>query len=224
MSTQVYPVHPYAEAFPLHEGQSLWDLRDDIDANGQKVPCVLWQDTDGKVWLCDGRRRVHACTTLAIEVKYIHFRGTEQEMMKHIISLNLKRRHLGESERAMVAGRLAKLTPGNPKWQDSSGNSNSANLPTCTQAKAAELLNVSTRSVGDARVVQEQGTAEEIQAVESGQASVSTTAQAIRQREKVPEDALGTPIPEKLLEIFNSSDCFQQAKKLINDASNILAV
>lgn len=56
-----------------------------------------------------------------------------------VVSLNLHRRHLSESQRGMVAAKLANMPAHRP-------SDNSANLQT-SQADAAKLLNVSTRTV-----------------------------------------------------------------------------
>jgi hypothetical protein len=69
--------------------------------------------------------------------------------LSFVLSTNLHRRHLDESQRSMVSARLAKLRQG-----DNQHTGGPANLPDLTQSEAAKLLNVSTRSVRD-RVVQE---------------------------------------------------------------------
>ncbi len=68
-----------------------------------------------------------------------------------VISLNLKRRHLSEEQRAMVAGRLANLKEGRPQKTAPIG-------AVVSQPDAAELLNVSRRSVQRAVAVQRDGT------------------------------------------------------------------
>ena len=57
-----------------------------------------------------------------------------------VVSLNLHRRHLSESQRAMVAARLATLGEGRP-------SGGTASIDAVSQDKAAELLNVGKRSV-----------------------------------------------------------------------------
>lgn len=65
----------------------------------------------------------------------------------------------------MVAAKLAKMPVGKP-------SSNSANLQNNnTAGGAAEMLNVSERSVNTAKVVQREGAPELVQAVEEGRAS-----------------------------------------------------
>src|SRR5262249_17472846 len=71
------------------------------------------------------------------------------------VSLNLRRRHLDESQRAMVAAKLAILGHG--------GDRSSSKFAACsvpTQGEAAALLNISERSVRSAREVQEGGAPE----------------------------------------------------------------
>ena len=69
----------------------------------------------------------------------------------------------------MVAAKLAKLPKGANQHTAAS-----ANLP--TQTKAAEMLNVSERTLRTAKVVQEDGAPELVSAVESGKVSVSAVA------------------------------------------------
>ena len=84
----------------------------------------------------------------------------------YVVSLNLRRRHLSESQRAMVAAKLATL-------QDGQRADLVEGLPI---GRASEMLNVGERSVARAREVQEHGTPELVSAVERGAISVSAAA------------------------------------------------
>lgn len=70
----------------------------------------------------------------------------------YVASLNLHRRHLTESQRGMVAAKLANLEQGRP-------SAKAANLPDSgvTQQRAAEMLNVSERTVRAASKVKDDG-------------------------------------------------------------------
>lgn len=72
-------------------------------------------------------------------------------------SLNLHRRHLDESQRALVAARIANL----PR-----GSNQHASIEAPSQAEASELLNVSRPSVQRARQVLDHGTPALVQAVD----------------------------------------------------------
>src|SRR5262249_23062475 len=97
--------------------------------------------TRGKV--LDGRNRYRACLEAGIEPTSETLpEGVEP--LAYVISRNLHRRHLDESQRAMVAAKLATLRDGQRqvgRW---------AEVP--TQAEAAQLLNVGERSVRRARL------------------------------------------------------------------------
>jgi N6-adenosine-specific RNA methylase IME4 len=85
--------------------------------------------------------------------------------ISYVVSLNLRRRHLNESQRAIVAAKLAMLGLG--ANQHSEGPS---------IEEASRLLNVGHASVERAKTVQRDGAAELIQAVERGGVSVSAAA------------------------------------------------
>ena len=76
---------------------------------------------------------------------WVEFEGDDP--LAFVIAKNLKRRHLTESQRAMVAAKLAKLPHGGDRRSDQA-----ANLPLGpTQGQAATMLNVSERTVRHAR-------------------------------------------------------------------------
>lgn len=155
-------VHSIADIFPRMSAAEYAALRDDIQKNGQREPIWVWNDQ-----IIDGRHRAQACEELGIEPASRQYDGDESTLVAFVVSLNLHRRHLDESQRAMVAGRLATL----PK-----GTNQHASIEAPTQTQAADLLNVSRPSVQRAREVIEHGAPELMQAVESGRVSVSAAA------------------------------------------------
>jgi len=169
--------HPAAEIFPLMTGAHFDALVVDIKQNGQREPIIIYNNM-----ILDGRHRYKACLQLGIEPATTVWdaNGTAEAF---VISKNLHRRHLNESQRAMIAKKLAKL-----KLGDNQHGRGSANLQTLSHAEAAKALHVSERAVHHAGVVQSKAAPELVQAVERGDISVSTAAQLahlpqVRQRE-----------------------------------------
>jgi N6-adenosine-specific RNA methylase IME4/ParB-like chromosome segregation protein Spo0J len=150
--------HPLANLFPPLDGTEFDELVADIRANGLREPIILFEGA-----ILDGRNRLRACEVAGIQTAFRPYRGNDP--LGYVISVNLRRRHLSESQRAMVAAKLATLTHG----QRQSGQL--AGVP--TQDEAAALLNVGERSVRRAAEVRDQGIAELQSAVERGEVSVS---------------------------------------------------
>ena len=98
-----YPVHPAAELFPMMGAEALQALADDIKAHGQREPVILF---DRKV--LDGRNRLLACEMAGVEPRVVTMESDEiGSPTTFVLSLNLLRRHLDESQRAMVGAREA---------------------------------------------------------------------------------------------------------------------
>lgn len=152
--------HPYADIFPWIDGPAFKELVEDVRQNGVLEPIVF---LDGAI--LDGRNRYMAAREAGVEYPRVEYTGDDP--LGFVISRNLKRRHLSESQRAMVAAKLAKMPAHRP------ADDNSANLRT---SDAAAMLNVSERSVETARKVEREGAPELIEAVETGEASVSAAA------------------------------------------------
>jgi len=163
MSSTDLQVHPLVrDLFPPMDDTEFEALVADIAAHGQREPIVLYEDM-----ILDGHHRYRACQRLGIEPNFIAY--MDDDPVAFAVSLNLRRRHLDESQRAMVAAKLAKLAHG----QRQSGQL--AAVP--TQAEAATMLSVGERSLRRAREVLDHGTPELAQAVERGDVSVSAAAE-----------------------------------------------
>ncbi len=156
--------HDLANLFPLLEGEAFWSLVEDIKANGVREPIVMFE---GKV--LDGRNRYLAAREAGVSYPVTEYEGDDP--LAFVVSLNLKRRHLNESQRAMAAARIAKLPRG--------ANQHTA-IAAPSQADAAGMLNVSADSVQRARIVQRDATPALVASVEAGEVSVSAAAEVAR--------------------------------------------
>lgn len=167
MQEEARPYHDVANLFPLMTGTEFADLKADIAAYGQREP--IWLHPDGRI--VDGRNRHRACVELGISPRFQTWHG-DGSLVAFVVSLNLHRRHLTESQRAMIAAKLANLEVGNPNF------GNSANMQNrVSQSQAADLLQVSPRSVANARTVYTDGAPELVAAVERGDVAVSAAAE-----------------------------------------------
>src|SRR5262249_24238916 len=104
------------------------------------------------------------CEAASIEPTFTTYVGDDP--VAYVVSLNLRRRHLNESQRVMVAAKLATL-------RDGQRADLVEGLPI---GGASALLNVTERSVARAREVQDHGAPELVHAVEKGAVSVSGAA------------------------------------------------
>jgi ParB-like chromosome segregation protein Spo0J len=157
--------HPYAEIFPLLEGEEFDALVADIEQHGLREPIVELGDA-----ILDGRNRYRACKEAGVPIKTIKYDG--KDPLAYVLSANLHRRHLNESQRAMVALAVANMPSGYRTDLEPS-----ANLLKVSQSDAARMVGVSTRTVTSAAVVRDRGTRELIERVKRGEVAVSLAAQ-----------------------------------------------
>lgn len=161
-----YEDHALAAIFPLMGDADLDALGADIEANGLRDAVWLYE---GKI--LDGRNRYRACKARDVDPRFEAYKG--KDALGFVISKNLHRRHMTESQRAMAAAEIA-------KWQrgDNQHTGGSANLRTLAQA--ADALDVSKRSAENAAAVQSKGVPELVEAVKSGEVSVSAAAEVAK--------------------------------------------
>jgi DNA-binding transcriptional regulator YiaG len=168
--------HEVANIFPLLQGAEFDELVADIRANGLLDPITVH---DGKI--IDGRNRYRACEAAGIAPRFEAWKQNGQSLKSWVVSKNLIRRQLNETQRAVVANKLANMPEGRPK-------ENCANLRSndhISQPEAAAMLNVSRRTVQAVAAV-ERAKPELMPLLEGGEMTAHEAVQLIN-REKREE-------------------------------------
>jgi len=179
-----YEFHPLANIFPLIEGQAYQDLMADVLKHGVREPIWLYEGM-----ILDGRNRYRAASAMNVPYEAKDYEG--DNAASFVISLNLHRRHLNEAQRAMVAAKLANLSKGTNQHTQICGPS---------QSDAAEMLNVSTRSVTSAKKIIEDAPIEVAKAVERGAMSVNLATQVASLPDEAKSEISQAP-EEKIKEV-----------------------
>lgn len=159
--------HEYADLFPMMATADIARLADDIKENGQADPIVTYE---GKI--LDGRNRYQACLMAEVKPQYTEYEGTTP--LVFVVSHNLHRRHLNESQRGMVGAKLAGLSVG--------ANQHSA-IALPSQREAAEMLNVGVDTIKRSKQVMRTGIPE----LQDMQMSGEVSAKAACDVAKLPE-------------------------------------
>lgn len=161
--------HEYANLFPMMDAQAFAELKRDIRANGLLDSIVLY---DGKI--LDGRNRYTACVELGIEPNFITVNGNT-DPLKYVISKNLTRRHLNESQRAVIAGKLETVGQGRPNVKDANWH--------VYRFEAASMLNVSPRTVARVKAV-EKAAPELIVKIERGEMTAHEAEKKVKEEKR----------------------------------------
>lgn len=169
--------HELANLFPMMSEEEMKALRQDMRENGYRVqyPVLLYE---GKI--LDGRNRYAAANAEGIEPIYGDYQG--DNALQFVISANLHRRHLNETQRGVVAGKIANISK-----TDTLGNlqnSRTANLQSekTTQTQAAEMLNVSPRTVATVKKIEREAP-DLVEKMERGEITAHKAMKTLRARE-----------------------------------------
>lgn len=194
--------HKIANIFPLMDGDEFDQLVTDIKQNGLLVPIIMYEGQ-----IIDGRNRYRACLEADIEPRYEQYNGTDP--LEYIISINLHRRHLNESQRALIAAKIKPMFEVEAKERQIRKpiNSVSANLRPQkkhkSSADAAKLFNVSPRLVESASKILKNGDEKLIETIEQGKKKVSAVARELKIAKQIKEIENGEiELPKGLYEII----------------------
>jgi len=179
-----YQIHPAAMLFPEMEGDQWVKFVADIRDNGQREPIVVH---NGQV--IDGRNRLRACRWLKIDPKVRQYHGREEDIIPYVMSLNLNRRHLTESQRAMIAAKVATMKQG--------ARTDLAGIQAKSQPEAAKLLNVSRDSVQKAAAVTKLGQPEVVAAVSTGKISLNEASKIVQLKPEKQKEIVELPKAER---------------------------
>ena len=164
-------VHPVANVFPMMDREAFEALKADIAEHGQREPVTFWRNQ-----LIDGRNRYLACLELKIEPFTAMIDDDHPDPIGYVMSLNLHRRHLTTSQRAMVAAKLATLQHGSNQHEAKVEPSKEVST---SIGQAAQMLRVSQATVERAKAVAQHGAAPLVEAVERGEVPVSLAAKLV---------------------------------------------
>ena len=129
-----------------------------------------WEDCQPQAALARGQsNRYQACQAAGVEPVFADYQ--DDDPVGFVVSLNLHRRQLSESQRAICAARIANMKAGSRT--DLQPRTNSSEV---SNKEAAEKFNVGTTAVKSAKQVIRNGIPELTHKVETGQVRVSTAA------------------------------------------------
>ena len=173
-------LHPYCKIFPEITGTEFAALVADIKANGLRQKIML---LDGEI--LDGRNRWLACDAAGVAPEFQDFNGDDP--LSFVVSHNMVRRHLTQSQAAMVAVEIANARRGRP---DKSLNS-SIN----TEAQVADAMHVSVSSVQAAKRVKK-GDKKLAAKVKAGEMSLH--AAEVAMRPAMTPETLADAVPQPI--------------------------
>jgi ParB-like chromosome segregation protein Spo0J len=196
-------IHPLvADLFPPMTAAELEALTADIKLNGLKEPITLHEDK-----ILDGNNRYKAFIKAGLEYKlkeecFCQFDPKIQgDPLTFVVSANLHRRHLNETQRATIAAKLVTMKLGNNQYTSSK----------VTNADAAKLLGVGVATVKMAKEVDAKAAPE-----------IKTMVQAGKLRLGAAKQLLAKPKDQQVAELTRINaerEAAKAATKAANDAA-----
>jgi hypothetical protein len=189
--------HRLAKYFPILEGEEFKMLVEDIRKNGQLEPVVTY---NGEI--LDGINRARACEVIGIEPKTEEYTGDDP--LSYVVSINVRRRHMDTSQRAMLAtemlpeftlqakDRLSKTASVNAKAKRPEGSTGFVSTGGSVDPglgwrgehrardDAARVFSVSAPTIQRAKRIQEQAP-ERVADIIAGRATVSQIDEELRE-------------------------------------------
>lgn len=190
---EVVEVHPAADLFPLMSDEEFSTLVADIRENGLREP--VWLHKDGRI--LDGRNRYRACVEANVMPAFRTWDG-EGSPVAFVLSLNLHRRHLTASQRAVVALKVEEQLAEEARKRQGKRTDLRSDIPEIVpesstpaaeaREQAGSLVGVSGRYVQDAKKVAA-AAPDLLPKVEAGAMTLPEAKKEIRQREKAEKVA-----------------------------------
>ena len=188
--------HELANLLPMSGIEAFAKLCTDIKKYGLLEPITIW---DGKI--IDGRHRAMACQELGIEPKYVEYTGDDP--VSFVLSKNLHRRHLTQSQLAMLVNTLENLPKGRPDL----------NAQAMTQDEIAKRLGVSERLLQLAQAVRSKAIPEVVALAEAGKLPVDKAAALAKATPEQQLEAVATIERGEKCPTFKTQDSQGKATK-----------
>ncbi len=147
--------HPVTCLFPAMSADEYAALKADLAAHGQHEPVWTWQGQ-----IIDGRHRYRACIELELKPNTCEWDG-QGSLVAFVVGLNLHRRHLSSSQKAMIAleveRQLAEEAKARQRLSGGRGQKGSQRIDPAARLKgkaaeqAARLTGTNRQYVADAK-------------------------------------------------------------------------
>jgi len=214
--------HRVVNLFPPMSGSEQTALRADIKKHGLKMPIVVWR---GKV--IDGRNRYEACCDLGIdEFEVEEFEGSEDEMLAHVVSLNMSRRQLNSGQKACVGVELG-------TYRDSLDSGKSGDSSKRLIEQVADELGTNRQYLYSAEKLKQQD-ADLFSQVRRGDLKLTAAMAAMTKLDEPAgkgdsvsdqpanppqgvQDAFGNPVPTTMEPAFEERDNYRYAVSLVDE-------
>lgn len=173
------------------DGQEFDELVQDIKANGLIEPVWLTQER----LLLDGRNRYRACAVAGAELQYRIYEGSDP--IGFAVSLNLKRRHLTEGQKAMLGLKVEEQYASQPKPRGGRPKKDEEKPPADRQevskherestAKAAKAVGSKSRNIAKAKRIKKHAP-DLAEKVEAGELALDKAEKQVARRLKDAEE------------------------------------
>lgn len=163
-------IHPAAALFSMLEGNQLNDFVEDVRVNGLLTPIVV---LDGQI--LDGRNRLKACELAGIPPRFDEY-DLDGSIVDWIFSVNLHRRHLTTSQRALLVARQLELRALETRQRIGMESQLPSEEPGRARSRAAKQADVGDGTLRNARAVLDRGVPELVERVATGDVSLDAAA------------------------------------------------
>lgn len=189
-------IHPYAAEWPSLTDDELERIARSIKERGQRNPIIV---RNSDKMLVDGRNRLAACEAIGVEPTVEYLDLTEDETLDLIADLNGCRRHLNESQRALLAARYVELKRKNAEAELllNQDNNSKPGRPskkiTDATIEAAVKFNIGESSVRKGRAL-EKASPEMAEKVMAGEETVHSATEKLATPKKKRKPKNGAPV------------------------------
>jgi len=206
-----YDFHEYANLFPMMDDNTFNSFVTDIKNVGLHDKIIMIYEDK----ILDGRNRYRACQVLNIEPDFKKYIG--RDPLGYVLSLNLERRHLTESQKATVAVEILPLIEMEAKKRMSMGGKGVERIPPLNQRKsrddAAKVVGVNPHYVSDAKKLKK----EEPELFEKVKKGTITLPEAFKEKKKTDRKKLAEQGKNIILTSEDIDLRFGDFKQLLQD-------
>lgn len=212
---QPLAIHPDAERIPEETPEHFATLKAEIERDGLRVPIAICQGQ-----ILDGRHRYRACVELGIQPRF-EYLPDDTDTLAYVIAMNVTRRHLTTSQRAISAALMVTTERGGQGANQYTAAVGPHGSIAMDRERSAALWKVGVRSVTRGLLILNHKDEDLIRRVRAGELTLSAAEKAVRGLAQPQQLSL-----HPLTQLFPDmpADHFERFKASIADIGMIHAI